>query len=114
MKIIKDKISIKELKKMAEESFGDFVKAVVDIEKEIMVVDAEMHADEEQFLLEKSSKQGNLWGINIYPEKIGSDDFIEFDSMINIRPSQNNRSRSVDNSKIQQKIIKIVNKLVEK
>jgi len=114
MKIIKKQISKKELRKMAGKMFDNLVKAVVDIDKKIMVVDAEMHADEEQFLLEKDSRQKDLWGINLYPDKFGQDDFIEFDSLINLRPSQNNRSRDVDNLKIRQKIIKIVNQLVKK
>ena len=113
MKIVKDKITLTELKEMSQKMFGNLVKAVVDIEKEIMVVDAPMHADQEAYFIENGSKQENLWGINLYPEKIGRD-FIEFDSMINIRPMQNNRSRGIDDSKTQQKIIKIVNKLVEK
>lgn len=113
MKIIKDKISIAELKDMAANSFGDLVKAVVDTKKEIMVVDGELHADEESLLLQSGSKQKNLWGINLYPELQGKD-FIEFDSMINLRPSQDNRSRGVENPQIRQKINEIVNKLVEK
>lgn len=113
MKIIKDKITINELKQMAEKMFGELVKAVVDIEKETMVVDAELHADEEKLLLEKGSQQKNLWGINLYPE-VKDENWIEFDSMINLRPSQGNRSRGVDDKKIQKEIIEIVNKLVEK
>jgi len=113
MKIVKDKISIKELKQMTDRMFGNLLKAVVDIEKEIMAVDAELHSDEEAFLIEAGSLQRNLWGVNIYPELSG-DDFIEFDSMINLRPSQENRSRGVENSKIRQKIIRIVTDLIEK
>lgn len=113
MKIVKDKITISELKEMSEKMFGELVKAVVDVEKEIMAVDAPMHADQEAFLIQKGSEQNDLWGINLYPEKTGKD-FIEFDSMINIRPSQGNRSRGVDDKKIQKEIIKIVNKLVVK
>lgn len=113
MIIVEDKISIEELKEMARKMFGNLVKGVVDAEKEIMAVDAELHADEESLLLEKGSKQENLWGINLYPE-ISGDDFIEFDSMINIRPSRENRSRGVENLEIRDKIIKIVNKLVQK
>lgn len=113
MKIITDKILVKELKEMADKMFGNLVKAVVDIEKEIMAVDGELHADEQALLLENGSKQENLWGINIYLEKI-NEDFIEFDSVINIRPSQQNRNRGVDNPEIREKIIKIVNKLIEK
>ncbi len=95
-----NKISIKELREMAESMYGDFVKTVVDIEKKLVVVYAEMHYDEEQFLLEGGSKQADLWGINLYPSAYGTDEFIEFDSMINIRPSQNNRSRSVEDPEV--------------
>ncbi|MBD3300136.1 MAG: hypothetical protein GF347_02180 [Candidatus Moranbacteria bacterium] len=114
MEIIDKKISINQLKKMAKQMFGTFVKGVVDIDKEIMAIDAELHADQEMELLKQGSKQNNLWGINLYPEFFGGKKFIEFDSMINIRPSQNNRSRSVDDKIIQKKIIKVVNKLVKK
>lgn len=113
VKIIKDAvISRKELNEFAKEGFGDFVKAVVDIEKNIMVIGGELHADEEAVLLEQGSEQADLWGINLYPGKSG-DSWIEFDSMINIRPSQNNRSRGVENQEIRAKIIEVVNKLVE-
>ena len=113
MKIIdkENKISIQELKLMSENMFGDLVKAVLDIEKEIMAIDAELHADQEKVLLENGSKQEYLWGINLYPDET-DDDFIEFDSMINLRPSWGNRSRGVDDKNIQHKIIEIVNKLI--
>lgn len=113
MKIIKDKISIEELRKMAEEMFGNLVKAVVDVEKKIMALGGELHSDEETFLIENGSKQQNLWGINIYPE-IKDENWIEFDSMINLRPSQGNRGRGVDDPGIREKIIEIINNLVEK
>lgn len=113
MKIVEETISMDELKKMAQDTFGDFVKAVVDVEKEIVAVDAELHADLEALLLEKGSKQTDLWGINIYPELSG-DDFVEFDSMINLRPSQGNRSREVEDPKIREKIKTVVSKLVQK
>jgi len=114
MKIInsENRISRNELKKMAEKMFGNLVKAVIDVEKEIMAVDAELHSDEEAELLDKGSKQNNLWGINLYPE-IKNNGFIEFDSMINLRPSQGNRSRGVDDKNIQEKIRKIVAKLIK-
>ncbi len=113
MKIITNEITIAELKEMSEKMFGNLVKAVVDTEKEIMAVDADLHADEESLLLENGSEQKNLWGINLYPE-LTEDDFVEFDSMINLRPSQKNRSRGVDDLDIQKRIIEIVNKLVKK
>lgn len=98
---------------MAKGMFGDFVKAVVDIEKGVMVVNGELHADEEAYLLEKGSKQKDLWGINLYPGVKGRG-WIEFDSMINVRPSVGNNSRSVENAKIREAIVKTVNALVEK
>jgi hypothetical protein len=73
MKIITQQLSIDELKQMAKMKFGDLVKAVVDIEKRIMAVDAELHADEEALLIENGSKQQNLWGVNIYPDLIRKD-----------------------------------------
>jgi hypothetical protein len=111
MKIITDSISKEELSEMSKKMFGNIVKAVVDIEKGIMAVDADLHADEEALLLEKGSLQKNLWGINFYPELTG-EDFVEFDSMINLRPAQGNRSRGVDDEKIRKKILEITNKLV--
>lgn len=118
MKIVKDpekngagKIEIAELKEMAKGRFGNLVKAVVDVEKEIMAFDAELHVDLLQFLIEKeNSEPKNLWGINLYPE-IAGDDFIEFDSMINLKPAFNNRTRGVESAEIREKIIKIVEKL---
>lgn len=109
--IITDKISIIELKKKAEERFGDMVKCVVDLDKSVMAIGGEMHADEEALLLENGSKQVDLWGINLYPDNKG-DDFVEFDSMINIRPRQNNRSRGVENETTRRKILEVVSKLV--
>ncbi|MFA5158527.1 MAG: DUF5674 family protein [Patescibacteria group bacterium] len=113
MKIVKDTITISALRRMAAGMFGNLVKAVVDIEKGIIAVDAELHADEEALLIENGSKQNNLWGINLYPEKRG-DDFVEFDSMINLRPSQGNRSRGVESEEIQNKIKSIVGKVVQR
>ncbi|MBI3500851.1 MAG: hypothetical protein HY063_03570 [Bacteroidetes bacterium] len=111
MKTISDSISVSELKSMAEKQFGSMIKAVVDIDKGTMAVGGEMHADEETFLIDEGSKQENLWGINIYPEKKG-EERIEFDSMINIRPYMGNRTRSVENTDMQKIIIGIVNKLI--
>ncbi|MBE2218636.1 MAG: hypothetical protein IAE90_10555 [Ignavibacteria bacterium] len=110
MKLVEENITISELKELAGEYFGDFVKAVVDIEREIAVFGGELHADEEAMLLLEGSVQKNLWGINLYPE-LPRDKWIEFDSMINLRPRQN-RSRGVDDPETRKKIIEIVNKLV--
>ena len=113
MKLLKKPLTLLQLKQMAKSRYGDLIKAVVDVDKKLLLVDADLHADEEKYFLETGSNQGSLWGINLYPEKFGSADFIEFDSMINLRPSQNNRSRGVENSKIRKKISAIVNNLVK-
>ncbi len=107
-----DTISVDELKVMSAKMFESLVKAVVDVEKKIMVVDAEMHADQEEVLLEQGSEQYNLWGINLHPDFFGTEDFIEFDSMINIRSSQGNRSRGVENVATQKIIRLLVDKFV--
>lgn len=93
--------------------FGNIVKAVVDAERGIMAIDGELHSDEQALLLENNSKQENLWGINIYPDK-SDEDFIEFDSVINIRPSQQNRSRGIENPETKKTILELVNKLIKK
>jgi len=108
------KISNTELMEMAGKMYGGLVKAVVDVKKGLLVVDAELHADQEAYLIENGSAQQDLWGINLYPEKFGQDDFIEFDSMINIRPSQKNMSRDVDDQSVRNRIIKIVQDKVSK
>jgi hypothetical protein len=113
MKIITKTLSLDELKQIAVNTFGYLVKAVVDIDKEFIAVDAELHSDLEALLLENGSKQKNLWGINFYPE-IEGDEFIEFDSMINVRPSQGNRSCGIENEEIRKKIIEIVAKRIKR
>jgi hypothetical protein len=112
IKIVEETIDIKELIKIGEEGFGDLIKAVVDIEKEIMAIGGELHADEEAILLSLGSKQENLWGINFYPQK-KDEEFIEFDSVINLKPTQGNRSRGIENPQIQKRIKEIVERLIK-
>ena len=86
------------------------IKGVVDIKRELLAVDSPMHYDCEQLLLGSGSDQYDLWGINLYLDEDNIDDLVEFDSMINIRPAQHNRSRSVEDPKIQEKIKSVVAK----
>lgn len=86
------------------------IKAAVDIKKEVMAVDAPMHYECEQLLLDNGSSQEDIWGINLYLDEDSIDDLVEFDSMINIRPAQNNRSRSVESPETQEKIKAVVSK----
>jgi len=113
IKIVREPIDIEELRNIAKDQFGNLVKAVVDVEQGSMAIGGELHSDEEVLLSENGSKRENMWGINIYPEK-SNDDWIEFDSMINIKPQYNNRSRGVENTEIQEKIKTITSKLVKR
>ncbi len=101
---------IKESSNFIEENT---IKAAVDIEREIIAVDSPMHYDCEQLLIENGSAQSDIWGINLYLDENDIDDLVEFDSMINIRPTQNNRSRSVEDEAIQAKIKKVVLKWIK-
>lgn len=111
MKIVTGLLSAVELKEMSARIFGDMVKAVVDVEREVIALDAELHSDLEALLLEDGSRQKDLWGINIYPEAMAGDR-IEFDSLINMRPSQGNKSRGVDSGDLRRKILAIVGKRI--
>ena len=88
------------------------IKSAVDIDREIIAVDSPMHYDCEQLLLENGSAQNDIWGINLYLDENNFDDMVEFDSMINIRPAQNNRSRSVEDPETQAKIKAVVSKWI--
>lgn len=113
IKLITQPVSLVELKQVAELRFGDLVKGVVDIEQKIMAIGGELHADEEAYLLAQGSLQKNLWGINLYPDK-PFPELVEFDSMINIRPSQNNRSRNVEDETTRKAILEVVGSLIQK
>ena len=114
MQIVTNPISISHLQKIADPVYGNLVKGVVDVDKKILVVDAALHADLEHFLLEQGSSQSSLWGINLHPQLYGTTDFIEYDSMINLRPNQNNYSRSIDNPSTRQLIQQIIGPLFTK
>lgn len=113
MKIVTE-ITLFELKEMLPNFFGDMVKAVVDVERKLIAVDAQLHVDLEQLLLEDGSKQSDLWGINFYPDFFENEKFIEFDSMINVRPSHGNSSRDVENEETRKKIITITAGAIKK
>lgn len=112
MKIITKALDFSELKEMTA-MFGNMVKAVVDVDKGLLALDAELHSDLEALLLENGSKQEDLWGINLYPE-LPDNQFVEFDSMINMRPSQGNRSRGVESEEVRSKIIEIIKNIVNR
>ena len=108
-----DRVLVSHLEELAGRMAGQLVKAVVDVADGRLAIGGLMHADEEAVLLDLGSRQRDLWGINLYPDQYGTDDFIEFDSMINLRPGQGNRSRSVDDAGVRAQIRSIVDGLVE-
>ena len=113
MRILEEVITRDDLWK-AENVLGEeMVKAAVDVERGLLGIDAEMHADIEQKLLSDGSRQEDLLGINLYPEGYDEDGIVEFDSMINVRPRQNNRSRDVEDPEIRKKIREIVDRWVK-
>jgi hypothetical protein len=112
-RIIREPISLADVRTLAESGFGDMVKAAVDVSRALMALGGELHSDEEAVLLEDGSRQSDVWGINIYPDEPG-DAWIEFDSMINVRPGQGNRSRSVDDAVIQASIRRVVDALIRR
>lgn len=111
MRIVDEHIALAELKELARAGFGDMVKAVVDIDRGLMAIGGELHADGEALLLESGSRQERLWGINIYPELEG-DDRVAFDSLINVRPAQGNKTRSIEDPGIRKRVLEIVEGLI--
>lgn len=110
--IFRSNINLDDVKKIAAETFGEMAKAVIDIDRNIIAVGGELHADAEAVLLEDGSSQANLWGINIYPDK-SPDEQIEYTSLINIRPSIGNRSQEIEDQKIRDQIRRIVDQMTK-
>jgi hypothetical protein len=106
-------ITIDELRELARQRFGDMIKGVVDLRRGVLLLDADLHADQEAELLASGSAQADLWGINLYPEATGAD-WIEFDSTINLRPSFGNRSRGIDDAGTREAVAALVTGLVRR
>ena len=111
MQILQKSLSRAELAALAENTFGDMIKCVADVKRGVLALDAELHADLERLLLENGSAGEDLWGFNLYPEEEG-EDFIEYDSLINIRSWQNNPTRDVLDPDIRDAIKRIVEQFI--
>ena len=111
MQILQQPISREALRALAQNTFGDMVKCVADVREGLLALDADLHADLERMLLENGSAQENLWGFNLWVEEEG-EDFIEYDSLINIRSWQGNPSRDVEDPEIRKAIKAIVDKFI--
>jgi hypothetical protein len=110
--IVKDKITLEKVKQLAQDSYGEMVKAVADIEQDIIAIGGEYHADAEQLLLQQGSQQHALWGFNIYPDQ-NKETWLEYYSLINIRPRQNNKSQIIELDEVKQKIKALVDHMIE-
>lgn len=109
--LVSETIGRRQLADLVERFFTDMVKYVVDLERGIAAVGGELHADAEQLLLEDGSRQEDLWGANYYPGR-GVDGCIEFTSLINIRPSQGNRSMEIEDDAVRARVRELTYRLI--
>jgi len=112
MKIVSQQVTLYELRQMATRMFGDMVKAVVDVDKEILAVDAELHSDLQALLIDNGSLPQSLWGVRLYPGREG-EGFVEFRSKINVRPAQGNRSLGVESAETRDRILRVLAKRIQ-
>ncbi len=108
--VVSEKVSQDQLKKQLF-WFKTMVKFVVDVERNVLALGGELHADAEALLLEKGSRQEDLWGANFYPFK-SAKDRIEYTSLINIRPSAGNNSMEIRDEKIRERVRALAEKLI--
>lgn len=108
MKILAEEMSKGDLERSEVVFDGPMVKGVVDVGRRLLAVDADL----ERMLLENGSRQDDLWGINLWFED-GGEDFVEFDSMINVRPRKGNRSRDVEDEVTRRKIVEVVEQWIK-
>lgn len=101
--ILTERIAVDTLRRLVQESFGDMVKLVVDVERSAIAVGGQLHADAEEALLEWGSRSRDLWGANYYPG-LGRERCIEFTSLINIRPAQDNPAMEVKDPAVRERI----------
>jgi hypothetical protein len=111
MPILETPITLLELVNSHCTHYESMSKAVADLGRGRLAVDAEMHADLEALLLEEGAVQKDLWGLNLYPGKTG-DDFIEYTSLINIRPAQSNSSLTLQDPTLRERVAGVVRKWV--
>jgi len=108
IRIISKPITRAEAKEIANEFYVDMVKGVADIERELIALGGEWHIDANNTLIEDGSKQSALWGFNFYPDE----NRIQYTSLINIRPSQNNRAIEIQDESLRKQIEKVIQKLI--
>lgn len=107
VEIVMERIPADVLARVVRESFGDMVKLVVDVERAAIAVGGQLHADGEEALLEWGSRSSDLWGANYFPGR-GREKCIEFTSLINIRPAQQNATMEVTDPTLRERIRDLV------
>ncbi|MBI4086128.1 MAG: hypothetical protein HY433_02725 [Candidatus Liptonbacteria bacterium] len=112
IKIVEDKISLRELREIAQEFYTTMVKGVVDIEKEIVAFGGEYHADANEVMMENGSRQNDVWGFNVYFDR-PRESWIEYISLINIRPKAGNMEMEIQDKNIRDKMEAIINSKIE-
>ena len=109
--ITDSRVDTDRLRALVVQHFGDMVKLVVDVRRRVVALGGELHADAEAVLLERGSRQADLWGANYYPG-LGASQCIEFTALINIRPAEGNRSMQIQDSHVREMVREIVHELV--
>src|SRR5690242_11306215 len=104
--IVERRIDPFELARLVQLYFGDMVRYVVDVERRVAAVGGELHADAEEVLVAAGSRQSDLWGANYFPVK-GPVGGIEYTALINIRPSEGNRSMLVEDAALRDRVREI-------
>ena len=110
IKIVKDSVKYFEVKELAKEFYRDMIKGAVDLEREIIALGGEYHIDANNVLINDGSHQENIWGFNL---NLGSDMDIEYTALINIRPAAGNKSMTISDKSIRDKIEKIILKRIK-
>ncbi|MEK9181917.1 MAG: DUF5674 family protein [Patescibacteria group bacterium] len=112
IKILDHKISLKEIKELADFWYGTMIKGAVDIEGGRVALGGNYHIEDSELLTSTGSKFEDIWGFNIRFEE-NKDGVLEFDSIVNIKPNFGNRSRNINNDEIIKKTTEIIHKFID-
>ncbi|MEK7093492.1 MAG: DUF5674 family protein [Patescibacteria group bacterium] len=111
IRIVETTIALSDLRDVAKEFYDDMVKGAVDIENDIAAFGGEYHIDASNVLVEQGSHQGDIWGFNVLLDQ-PKESWIEYTSLINIRPQAGNRGMEVMDAKVRDRMKKILDALI--
>lgn len=112
MIIIKEKMNMDDVRKLAEGWYGTMIKGCVDIEREKVALGGDYHMETCELLVVDGSIHTDVWGFNIRFEENPNGE-LEFDSLVNIKPALGNKTRAIENNDIVEKSEKIIRSLIE-